>query len=161
MAFVAKPAQLAALRHWRPPFNPSVVADEATLLLRRYGVRELSIDRYAPGLVADLFRTRGITCKVADRDTSGTFIELLALVNSLGVSLLDDPILLRELSRLERRPTAGREQVSHPRGGHDDLAAAAANAVVLASQRPAGATAAVIYPTVNPANPYWRQQFFR
>jgi hypothetical protein len=158
VAFVEKPVRLAALRHWRPPFNPSAVADEATLLLRRYGVRKITVDRYAPGLVADLFRTRGITCTVAERDTSATFIELLALVNSLGVTLLDDPVLLRELGRLERRPTSGRDAVAHPRNGHDDLAAAAANAVVLASQRPPGATCAVIMPAAG--DPGWRSRHF-
>jgi len=158
LAFVGRPARLAALRQWRPPFNPSTVADEATLLLRRYGVREMTIDRFAPGLVADLFRTRGITCRVAERDTSQTFVELLALVNSLGVTLLDDPVLLTELRRLERRPSAGRDHVSHPPRGHDDLAAAAANALVEARRPPRGADAAVILPA---GGSEWREGYFR
>ena len=40
-------------------------------------------------------------------DTSAAFVSLLAAMNNGGVRLLDDPALLRELSRLERRPTAG------------------------------------------------------
>jgi hypothetical protein len=133
IAFAGVPAQLAFVRQWKPPFSPSAIVDEAALACRRYGIRELTIDRFAPGLVADLFRARGITCSVAARDTSATFVELLTLINSQRVTLLDDKSLLTELRRLERRPGATRDLISHPPRGHDDVAAAAANALVEAA----------------------------
>jgi hypothetical protein len=133
MAYRDQPAELAALRHWRPPFSPVDVIREAAALCRTYRVSELTIDRFAPGLIAELFREHGITCRVAVRDTSGHFIELLALINSRRVRVLDNPILLSELRRLERRPGPGRDTVSHPPSGHDDLAAATAAALVVAT----------------------------
>jgi hypothetical protein len=130
------PARLVCVRRWKPPFSPSSVITEAASLLRRYRVHEVGIDRYAPGLVADRFRDHGIAAHVADRDTSTAFLDLLALVNSRRVELLDEPALLNELRRLERRPGAGgRDQISHPPQGHDDLAAAAAQALIAASTR--------------------------
>jgi hypothetical protein len=130
------PARLLCIRRWRPPFSPAAVIAEAAALLRRYRVNEVGIDRFAPGLVADRFRDHGIAAHVAERDTSAAFLDLLALVNSRRVSLLDDAALLNELRRLERRPGAGgRDQIAHAPQGHDDLAAAAAQALIAAAQR--------------------------
>jgi hypothetical protein len=106
------------------------MAREAARLLRPYGVTVVTIDRFAPGLVADLLRRENVTARVAAHDTSTAFVDLLAAVNADRVRLLDDPILLRELARLERRPGAsGRDHVGHPPRGHDDVAAAAAFAL--------------------------------
>jgi hypothetical protein len=133
VAFRGSPAELACLRQWRPPFSPSQVIAEAAQLVRAYGVREVRIDRYAPGLVADLFREHRITTRVAEQDTSASFIELLAAVNSQRVRLLDVPPLLSELRQLERRAGNGRDHVSHPPRGHDDCAAACAGALLAAT----------------------------
>lgn len=130
------PARLVCVRRWKPPFSPSAIIAEAAALLRRYRVSEVGIDRYAPGLVADRFRDHDVTTRVAERDTSTAFLDLLALVNSRRVALLDEPALLNELRRLERRPGAGgRDHISHAPSGHDDLAAAAAQALIAASAR--------------------------
>jgi hypothetical protein len=125
---------LAAVRRWEPPFSPVSVVQEAADVLVRYGVSELQIDRFAPGLFADLFAAHGITCSVAERDTSATFLELLAYVNAGRVRLLNEPVLLAQLRGLERRTrSGGRDAVGHRARGHDDVAAAAAGALVLAA----------------------------
>ena len=124
------------VRQWRPSFNPHAVIAEAAAALQQYGVRAITIDRYAPGFVAAAFRDHGIGCRVHPLDTSGIFLELLGLVNAGQVVLLDDPALQGELKRLERRASAGgRQQVGHGPRGHDDVAAAAAAALVTAQQR--------------------------
>lgn len=134
------PAELACIRQWKPPFSPSAVVAEAADLARSYGVREVQIDRFAPGLVQELFRESGARAKVSERDTSATFVELLSLVNSERVKLLDHPALLSELRRLERRSRGGgRDRVGHPPGGHDDVAAAAAGALVACVKTGGGA----------------------
>lgn len=142
VAYVGQPAALAVVRRWRPPFDPAAVAKEAADLFRRYGGSEVLLDRYAPGLVETLFREHGLTGRVNERTTSQNFLELLTLINACRVALLDDPGLLRELSRLERKPGGeGRDRIEHPPGGHDDVAAAAAAALVkaaMARTRPAG-----------------------
>lgn len=133
IAFGAPP-ELAAARRWRPPFSPAAVVREAAQMLRRYGVSTTTIDRYAPNLIIEAFREHRITATVATRDTSTAFIDLLALINSRRVALLDEPTVMAELRRLERRPGAsGRDSVGHPPRGHDDVAAACAQALCAAA----------------------------
>ena len=96
-------AVLDALRAWRPPFNPSGVIAEAADLLRQYGIRETTGDRYAPGFVSEGFRLHGIKYVFAEQDRSALYLDLLPRVNSRAVLLLDLPELLRELRGLERR----------------------------------------------------------
>jgi hypothetical protein len=49
------------------------------------------------------------------------------------IAILDNPVLVRELKLLERRPQAGgRTRVDHPSGAHDDHANALALAAALA-----------------------------
>jgi len=130
-------AALLALRHWRPPFSPAAVVKEACELLTTYGLSDVQIDRYAVGLVVELFSEHGVEAKVAELDTSRHFVSLLALINSRRVKLLDDSRLLGELRRLERRAgSGGRDRVGHPPRGNDDVAAAAASALVAASKTP-------------------------
>ena len=138
IAFVGTPTELAVARRWVPPFSPASVAAEAAALFTKYGIREITIDRFAPGLVADLFRAHGIACPTSDSDTSATFAELLTLVNSQTCRLLDNKDLLRELRGLERRVmTGGRDRIGHRLRGHDDVAAACASSLVMAASQAA------------------------
>ena len=127
---------LDVCRSWKPPFNPSGAIAEASDLLRRYRISTATGDKYAPGFVAEGFRKHDITYRASERTTSETYLELLPLVNSGAVVLLDHPHLLRELRGLERkRGAAGRDRVDHRPGAHDDRAVAAAGAVVSATNR--------------------------
>jgi hypothetical protein len=120
-------AILQAVRHFTPPFSVSDVIGEVADLCRRYDVPEVTVDKYAPGLVLDLLAQRGIDGRIADADTSKAFLGLLMLVNTRGCSLLDSRVLRAELIGLMRQPAAGgKDIVSHGRNGHDDLAAAVA-----------------------------------
>ena len=61
-------------------------------------------------------------------------LELLPLLNSRRLELPDDARLLGQLQALERRAgSTGRDVVDHPPGAHDDVANAAAGALVLGS----------------------------
>jgi hypothetical protein len=131
-------AVLDVVRAWRPPFNPSGVIAEVSDLLKSYRLTQTTGDRYAPGFVAEQFRANGIDYRYSERDRSTLYLALLPLINSGSgrVQLLDVPELLRELRGLERRRGAsGRDRVSHGPGSgqHDDMANAAAGALVLAA----------------------------
>ncbi len=128
---------LDACRAWRPPFNPSGVIGEASEVLRRYFVSRVEGDRYAPGFVEEGFRGHAIAYEPTKLTRSELYLELLPLVNAGGAVLLDNPTLLRELRGLERRRSStGRDRVDHRPGAHDDLANAAAGAVVAVAGRP-------------------------
>ena len=56
------------------------------------------------------------------------------MINSGQVELLDHPRLFAQLCRLERRTArSGRDTIDHAPGAHDDLANAAAGALVIAT----------------------------
>ena len=115
---------LDCLRSWSPPFNPSAVVAEASAVLRRYGLTRATGDRYSPGFTVDAFRSQGVTYEFSRLTASQLYIELVGVVNSGAVELLDDEELVRELVSLERRPgtSSSRDKIDHPRSGHDDRA---------------------------------------
>lgn len=118
---------LDLVRERRPPFSPEAVVSEYAAVLRAYGISSVTGDRYAGEFPRELFRNEGIEYVVADRTASDTFRELLPLINSARVELLDHPRLTEQLVALERRTSrTGKDLISHPPGGHDDLAAAVA-----------------------------------
>lgn len=132
-------AVLDAVRSWRPPFNPSGVVTEAAEVLKTYRLSAVTGDRYAGEWPREAFRSHGVEYKVSERDKSAIYLAFLPIVNSGAAEVLDVADLLRELRGLERRVGAsGRDRVDHLVGAHDDLANAAAGALVLAGRQPQG-----------------------
>jgi hypothetical protein len=80
------------------------------------------------------FRSAGITYEVAAKPKSDMYRDLLPLINSGKVELLDHSRLLAQLCNLERRTArSGKDSIDHAPGGHDDIANAAAGALVAAA----------------------------
>jgi hypothetical protein len=120
-------AILDAVREVRPPFSPDAVVKDFAELLGRYHVREVTGDRWGGEFVREQFESRGIPYRVSDRTKSELYKELLSLLNSRRVELLDIPRLSAQLCGLERRTArGGRDSIDHAPGGHDDVVNAAA-----------------------------------
>ena len=112
--------------------SPAATVAEFSVVLKDYGIRTVTGDRYAGRWPGDEFAKHGVTYRQADRDRSALYLELLARLNSGQVTLPPDPKLSRQLCALERRTgRSGRDMIDHPPGGHDDLANAVAGAVTL------------------------------
>ncbi len=125
-------AVLDVVRERRPPFSPDEVVGEFAALLKTYGVHTVSGDRYAGEWPRERFAANGTLYEPSAKTKSDLYAELLPLVNSGRVELLDHRRLLAQLARLERRTArGGRSSIDHPPGGHDDLANAVAGAVFL------------------------------
>jgi hypothetical protein len=125
---------LDALREVRPPFSPENVVGEFATVLKSYRVRKVVGDRYAGEWVRESFRKVGVTYDISEKPKSALYGELLPLLNSGRVDLLDNQRLISQLCSLERRTArGGRDSVDHPPGGHDDVANVCAGALVLAS----------------------------
>jgi hypothetical protein len=123
-----------AIRDVAPPFSPEAVVREFCQLLKRYGLRRVTGDRYAGEFPRELFRKQNIQYAPSDKSKSELFVDLLASMNSGSVSLPRSDKLVNQLVGLERRTSrAGRDSVDHAPGGHDDLANAVAGAVDAAS----------------------------
>ena len=128
------------VRVWSPPFNPKDIVAEAAALLKLYGCRTVTGDRFSGGFVRDEFRLHGIEYIPSEMDKSTLYHELLPRMNAGQVELLDLPQLLRELRGLERRRGggSGKDRVDHAPGQHDDMANCVAGVVALLAQMPRG-----------------------
>jgi hypothetical protein len=153
-------AVLDVLRAWRPPFNPSGVIAEVSELLKGYGLRETTGDRYAPGFVSEGFRGHGIRYVPSEKDRSTLYLELVPAVNSGRVRLLDNGELMRELRGLQRRRgPSGKDKVDHVPGAHDDRANAVAGALVAVPVLRGGFYSSLEMPDDEALLPFWSPTF--
>jgi hypothetical protein len=128
---------LDLVREVRPPFSPESVVAEFCAVLKLYGITSVRGDRYAGEWPRERFRLAGISYVVSDKTKSDIYRDLLPLLNSNQVELLDLPRLHSQLASLERRTArGGKDSIDHPPGQHhDDVANALAGAIVYATQR--------------------------
>lgn len=128
-------AVLDAVREVRPPFSPASVCDDFARLVRDYGLYTATADRFAGEFPVEQMQQRDVSVRPSARSKSDIYAEFLPRVNSRTVELLDVPRLVAQLAALERHTArGGKDSIDHPPGGHDDVANAAAGAVVQAFQ---------------------------
>jgi hypothetical protein len=124
---------LDCVREVRPPFNPSEVVAEFAETLKTYRLSSVVGDRYAGEWPRERFREHGIRYEPSEKTKSEIYAELLPLLNSAAVELLDQPRLTAQLLALDRRTArGGKDSIDHAPGGHDDVVNAAAGVLVLA-----------------------------
>lgn len=125
---------LDATRSIKPPFSPAAVVAEYADLLKSYGIRDVTGDRYGGQFPVELFAQHGITYHVADRPRSDLYRDTLPLLNSGRVELLDNPQVVAEFCALERRTArSGKDTIDHPPGQHDDTVNSIAGAIITAN----------------------------
>jgi hypothetical protein len=125
-------AILDLVREVVPPFKPSEVAGEFAQTFRRFGCWKILGDRYAGEWPREQFRIHNVSYDAAADSKSNLYRDLLPLLNSGQVELLNHKRLQLQLMGLERRTTrAGRDAIDHPPGGHDDLANCVAGALLM------------------------------
>lgn len=112
--------------------SPADCVREYADLLKGYGIKAVTGDRYAGRWPSDEFRRHGISYQASELDRSGLYLELLAGMNSGRVELPPDPDVSRQLVSLERRTSrGGKDTIDHPPNGSDDRANAIAGAVAM------------------------------
>lgn len=127
-------AVLDLVRERRPPFSPEEVTREFAELLTSYGVTTVRGDRYGGEWPREQFRKHGIHYRVADKPKSDLYRDILPMINSRTVELLDHSRLIAQFYQLERRTArGGRDTIDHAPGGHDDLVNVAAGALTRAA----------------------------
>jgi hypothetical protein len=122
------------LREWKPPFSPEQVVEDISKLLKSYRLQQVQADKYAGQWVVEQFAKFGIRCDQAAKPKSDLYCDLLALINSRRIELLDHPRAFNQITALERRTArSGRDQIDHPPGSnsHDDLSNAIAGVASL------------------------------
>lgn len=121
------------VRRWSPPFSPQGVVEEMAECLRPYGLTSATGDNYSAELTVELFEKAGVAYDRSTDSASDLYLQSVPLFSTGKIQAPDHPVLRRELIALERRTrTSGKDLITHPPGGHDDLANAATGAAVLA-----------------------------
>jgi hypothetical protein len=134
---LTKRAVLDAVRERRSPFSPDDCVIEFSALLKSYGITRARGDRYAGEWPRERFRVHGISYEPAEKSKSELYTELLPLLNSGRVELLDHRRLVVQLCGLERKVArGGRDSIDHAPGAHDDLANGVAGVLVTATSGP-------------------------
>jgi hypothetical protein len=124
-------AVLDLLREVKAPFKPESVVEEFSDTLKRYKVSTVTGDKYGGDWPAEQFEKRGIQYRAAEHFRSELYLELLPMLTSGQAELLDNKRLIAQLAGLERHTSRlGRDSVDHSPGSHDDVANAAAGALV-------------------------------
>ena len=121
-------------REHRPPFSPEAICAEYASTIRQYRCSQTFGDRYAGEWVVEGFRKHGVHYEECEQTRTELYLNVLPLINSGAAGLLDNERLTRQLVQLERKTSSVRDRVDHPKGMHDDVANAAAGALVMAHQ---------------------------
>jgi hypothetical protein len=125
------------VRERRPPFSPDEVVVEFSGLLKAYGIRKVTGDRYGGEWPGERFRAHGIEYVPSEKPKSDIYRDLPPLLNSRKTELLDLPRLATQLIGLERRTArSGKDSIDHAPGGHDDVANSVSGALILAIAAP-------------------------
>lgn len=129
-------AVLDLVREVKPPFSPDATVTEFAAVLKTYRLTKATSDRYAGSWPVEAFRKAGITVEPSTRTKSEIYRDVLPLIMSGTCELLDHARLLKQLGGLERRTArGGKDSIDHAPRQHDDVANAAAGALVLASHQ--------------------------
>lgn len=127
-------AVLDCVREVRPGFSPASVVEDFATVLKGYRVTKVTGDRYAGEWPREAFRAAGIEYALSQRTKSDIYRDVLPMLNSAAVELLDHPRLLAQLAGLERRTArGGKDSIDHGPSGHDDVVNAVAGALLLAA----------------------------
>ncbi len=121
---------LDAIRRVHPPFSPdAVVAEFAHLMKSIFHINRCIGDHYAGAWPIEAFAKHGVTYEPSAKAKSDLYRDLLPLINSGRIELLDDARLVNETCGLERKTArSGKDSIDHAPGQHDDVV----NAVALA-----------------------------
>jgi hypothetical protein len=121
---------LDAVRERFPPFSPENVVAEFCALLGSYGVSRVVGDKYGGIWPTEQFSKFGISYEASAASKSDLYRDLLPVINSARIELLDNPRLVAQLCSLERRTARGdKDSIDHSPGSHDDVANAVAGVV--------------------------------
>ena len=117
----------------KPPFNPRDAVRKFAGEIKAFGLSRVAGDAYAGQTFRLDFQAEGITYDVCKQSTSENYEAFEPKLNAGEIELLDDGKLQEQLLTLIWRGS----KIDHQAGDHDDHAAAAVGALLLAADRKA------------------------
>jgi hypothetical protein len=150
---------LDAICATKPPFSPTDTAKEHADFLKSYGITGIRGDAYAGEWPRAQFAKNGVGYEVSEKNKSQLYLDLIPVMTSKRVELLDSDKLKNELRRLERRRgRSGKDSIDHPPRGTDDTANAIAGAVSVALEQ-SGDYEVEVYGDRTMSNEAWAAEF--
>ena len=164
-----------AIREARPPFSAfEVIQTILVPLCKAYNIHTVRGDNYAGELAKEPVRRAGIAYELALKHKSELYTDpFLGMLNANKIDLPRNDRAVNQICSLERSvQRSGRDQITHPTHGHDDIANAIAGAVDYANnftlfdssfswvsgRGPANETIEQAKERESEANARWRQQ---
>lgn len=121
---------------WADHGDPAAITARYAQVMRRYGVKQCTGDRYAAEWPRQEYKKHGITMQNSNLNRSELYLELMPMLQTGSIELPPDEKALLQLTLLERRTgRSGRDIIDHAPQGHDDRANALAGAAQLAVSR--------------------------
>src|SRR5262249_46446093 len=80
---------LDLLREYRPPFSPESVCADYASTIKKYRCSQTFGDRYAGEWVVEGFRKYGVHYEECEQTRSELYLNILPLINSCSVALID------------------------------------------------------------------------
>ncbi len=101
----------------RAPLSPESVVGEFAGFLNQYRISSVVGDKYAGGWPREQFQKHGIGYDASAAPKSDLYKDLLPILNSGKIELLDNKRLINQLVGLERRTSrSGKDSIDHGRG---------------------------------------------
>ena len=108
--------------HYNAPFNPDYVIKKMSELLREFKIKRIHADNYASQFQSRLWGKNRIKHIPIKRNKTEIYADLLGMISSGSIELLDDPELLTQAMNLQRKTVGGgREIIDHISGADDAL----------------------------------------
>jgi hypothetical protein len=124
-----------AIREVRPPFNAFEVIDTVLVpLCKAYRISKVVGDNFAGELAKLPIRKVGIAYELSVKHTSQLYLDpFLGMLNAGKIDLPRNDRAINQICSLEHSALrSGRDQITHPTHGHDDIANCIAGAVDIA-----------------------------
>jgi hypothetical protein len=100
-------AILDCVRERRPLFSPASVCEEFSATFKLYGLARVTANHWGTGFVKEAFANSGVECLQCAKPKSDLYLELLPMLMSGKVRLLDNPRLISQIVSLERKTARG------------------------------------------------------
>ena len=129
------------------------MTEEFAKIIRSYRCTKVYGDRYGGEWPREQFRKHGVNYEPSEKTKSDLYRDLLPLINSGAVDLLEHDRLVMQLTSLSEERHAAEEIIDHAPGAHDDIANAVAGALVTAYKEPGVANFrnVIVFPKVGVA----------
>ncbi len=114
-----------AIREVRPPFSPAMAVSNVIIpLAKQYRIYKIYGDNFAGQFAQEPIRDAGLSYELWPQHKSEVYRDpFLSLLNSNLITLPRHDRAINQICSLERSvKRSGRDEITHPTHGHDDLA---------------------------------------